>query len=128
MGKNLTIYFDEESIDYIEKVEGKGTLINQLIKDHFSNDLENLIRRSKELNFQLEEINNKIEKIRNNKNALEMDRRRKTLKSIEQQEKDELASIIQNLLKEDKITLEEWESCFDLNGIIKEKAKELSKK
>jgi len=42
MGKNLTIYFNDECLELIEAIEGKGTLINQLILDHFANDEENL--------------------------------------------------------------------------------------
>ena len=38
MGKKITIWLNEEAYSFVGEVDGKGTIINQLIIDHFSND------------------------------------------------------------------------------------------
>lgn len=39
------IYLDNEADELIGSLEGKGTIINNLIKDHFANDEETLRRK-----------------------------------------------------------------------------------
>tara|TARA_Y100000310_G_C20272405_1_gene618636 strand:- start:50 stop:418 length:369 start_codon:yes stop_codon:yes gene_type:complete len=45
MGKNMTIYFSDDVLELIGEVDGKGTLINELIREHFSHDEETLRRK-----------------------------------------------------------------------------------
>jgi protein-disulfide isomerase-like protein with CxxC motif len=128
MGRNLTIYFDDECLGYIEKIEGKGTLINNLVKEHFSNDIENLIIRSKNLNMQIEDVNNKIEKIRKLKTENELSSRKRMQQTEFSKQKDNCAQMVRELLIDEKITQEEWEALFDSNGIKLKEALEVCKR
>ena len=41
----MTIYFSDDVLELIGEVDGKGTLINELIREHFSHDEETLRRK-----------------------------------------------------------------------------------
>ena len=41
----MTTYFADDVLELIEKIDGKGTLINELIREHFSKDEETIRRR-----------------------------------------------------------------------------------
>ena len=45
MGKNHMIYFNENSEELLGEVAGRGTLINELIAEHFSRDEDTLRRK-----------------------------------------------------------------------------------
>ena len=58
------VYFDNEAEELLGSIEGKGTLINQLIKDHFSSTDEDYIRRKiEEKNHELEFLQKKLDKL-----------------------------------------------------------------
>lgn len=67
MGRNLTIYFDDESLEYIEHLEGRGTLINDLIHENFRNDEENLKKRLDKADKEKAEILRKLTDLQNKK-------------------------------------------------------------
>lgn len=125
MGKNLTIYFDDEALSYIEAIDGKGTLLNQLVKEHFGNDIENLKRKASSLNLEIEQINNKIQKIRENADLNNRIKREKEQQTEAQIQKKEFIIFFNTLKNTEQITIDEWAECFDKNGIIIDKAKGL---
>lgn len=125
MGKNIMIYFDDECIELIGNIEGRGTLVNQLVKDHFSNEIESLIRKSQMINLQLEEVNNKIQKIREMKNQSEITSRKKQQLTNEELRKKEFAAKFNQLKDDGKITIDEWSDCFDTSGLNIDKAQQI---
>jgi len=93
MGKNIMIYFDDEAIDLVEKIEGRGTLINQLVKDHFSNDIEFLERKLKTLDLEKSITLKKLDVMKNQKIEIQqrqIEKSRCTNKLIENREKREI--------------------------------------
>jgi len=77
MGKNSTIYLKDEVIELLGEMEGKGTLINSLILDHFSNDEDILVRKLKALERESNFIRKKLEAKQNQRLKLETLRQRK---------------------------------------------------
>lgn len=61
MGKNYTIYFHDDVDELIGQVDGKGTLINNLIRQHFSHDEETLRRKITIMNRELDILKVKLE-------------------------------------------------------------------
>lgn len=128
MGENRTIYLDDESLNYIDKLEGKGTLINQLIKDYFSQDEEILKLKLEKLDNDrkiiIQQLDNKqTEKARRLIAEQQMNRL-----SSESSEKRQLKEKLLEIYKEEKITDEEYQNCFNINGLILTKAKEMIEK
>jgi len=54
MGKNMSLYLSDDVLELIGAIEGKGTLINELIREHFSNDEETLRMRVQESSRELD--------------------------------------------------------------------------
>lgn len=121
MGRNLTIYFDDECLSYIEGVEGRNGLINNLIKQHFRNDEENLRRRLQEVDFQRKEIIRKLDHFESEK-VRKMLAEQKKIELTEQQiEEKEIREKLDEMLRKDLISIDQWfEAKRDIN-----KAKEL---
>jgi hypothetical protein len=63
MGKTITIYFSDDVLELIEHYEGKGTLINNLIREHFSNDEELLRLKVERLDKELSRERAKLDSI-----------------------------------------------------------------
>lgn len=127
MGKNHSIYLDDESDELIGNVEGKGTIINKLIKEYFLNTDEDYLRRLIENKQQeLEFYKKKLDKLitrRTHDNIV------KELSKEEKAEKEKRALISDTLLKmwrDEKLNDKQYYGCFGSDGkIIIEKAEKL---
>lgn len=127
MGKTITIYFSDEALTFIEHLEGKGTLINELVINHFSNDEENIRRRithfEGELAFQKKKLNDRL----NEKEAERAKLRARQEVSAEQKIKNEVNELLTRAWQREKITDEEYYSCFIDGKLDIEKVKALQK-
>lgn len=113
MGKNITIYFNDEVLELIEKIDGKGTLINQIIIDHFSND-EDVLRRNmerldRELNIVRAKLEAKLEAKANERLKREANLTKTTQASKKKREKyDKIRKGLELMVKNKEITFEEY--------------------
>ena len=116
MGKNHMIYFDEETEELAGGIEGRGTLVCELIKQHFSNDEETLRRKveasEQEFNALTAKLNLKV-KQRQDKEAKN--------REVKKQSKEEIERRIQlnewkKKLEKHEITAEEYFKAFDKEG------------
>lgn len=125
MGKNITIYFDDECIEYIANLEGKGTLINNLLKDHFRNDEDNLMRRLQLVDNEKKEILRKLDEFQTIRARKEIHNAKEREMTEERLAKKTASNMILRLLQKDLITEKQWENCFTNEGIDLIKAKKL---
>lgn len=125
MGKNITIYFDDECCELIEKIEGKGTLINQLVKEHFSNDEEVLQRKLKAVDIERTLILKKLDEKQNIKARLNALKTKESDLTKAQRTKQQVKDFLLKIYQEDKITDDQYNDCFDINGLIFNKAMDL---
>jgi hypothetical protein len=125
MGKNHSIYFDDETDSLVGSVEGKGTLINQLIKDYFSNDEEVLRRKLEKIDIERTAILKKLEAKQNERARKLLEGQKKQQLTKEQQYKEDIKSELLEIYKQDKLTDDQYSECFNKEGIIIDKAKEL---
>lgn len=95
MGKNVSLYLDDEADELVGSITGRGTLINNLIKEHFSNDEDYLNRKKKALELELSAINAKLQAKAEEKFKLLEDLKKEKEVSKEETER--------------KIALTEWE-------------------
>ncbi len=102
---NHTIYFDKDSEELFGSVEGKGTLINELIKEYFSND-EDTLRR-------------KVERLEQEFNALTAKLKLKVEQRLEAQEKVKVVEKQSKAQIERKKTVDKHKEKF-ANGKITE--------
>ena len=129
MGKNYTIYFHDDVVVNIEGLEGKGTLINQLVKDHFSNDEEILYRKIEETERTLSHLRTKYEGVREGKRQVREKEMQFKEVTIQMKEVGYLKTQLQRMWKDDEITDDDYWSCFDSGGlIIIERTKEVIEK
>lgn len=118
MGKNHNVYFDDESCRYIDGLEGKGTLLNQLVKEHFSNTEETLISKLTQIDIERKSIMQKLSVIQNEKARKVIEANKKRQLTAAEQYKVDCLNHIQRLWKEDKISEEDYHKCFGDNGFI----------
>ena len=79
MGKVFSLYLDDEATELVGSIEGRGTLINNLIKEHFSDDEDFLNRKKKQLENGLNSINARLQE--------KINKKLEHLKEIEAKEK-----------------------------------------
>lgn len=109
MGKNITIYFNDEVLELIEKIDGKGTLINQIIIDHFSNDEDVLRRNMERLDRELNIVRAKLEAKANERLKREANLTKTTQASKKKREKyDKIRKGLELMVKNKEITFEEY--------------------
>lgn len=109
MGKNITIYFNDEVLELIEKIDGKGTLINQIIIDHFSNDEDVLRRNMERLDRELNIVRAKLEAKANERLKREANLTKTTQASKKKREKyDKTRKGLALMVKNKEITFEEY--------------------
>jgi len=125
MGKNLTIYFNDRAIELIEGVEGKGTLLNELVINHFDNDEEILKVQIESLEKDLARLRAKLqdkieERVKISKLKTENSKER-----MAREERKNISEKLAQIWKEEKITDEQYWACFDGNELLEEKAKEI---
>lgn len=54
------IYFDDECLQYVEMLENRGTLINHLVKEHFSNSEDVIKTRIEALRLEQAQLETKL--------------------------------------------------------------------
>ena len=107
------IYFNEQSEELLGEVEGKGTLINSLILEHFSNDEEHIRRKIEHLeqqfNAETAKLNLKVEQ-RQRKAAEAMEVKKESIDEIEHKA---AVTAWKFKLENGEITMEEYMKGFD---------------
>ncbi len=104
MGKNQTIYFNDNSIELLGDIEGKGTLINKLIEEHFSSDEDILQRRVELAEQSLNALKAKLSIKVEHRLKLKTDREEKDKLSEEEQERKNRLESHKSQYKNKKIT------------------------
>lgn len=112
MGKNIMVYFNDEALAFIEHYANRGTLLNELVVAHFSNDeevlREKVIARERELSRMKAALQDKVEE------RLQRQRReneRKELTSDQKATKD-LVERFFSFWQDNKIDDDTYWSCF----------------
>lgn len=112
MGKNVTIYLDDEALQLYEQSE-KGILINRLLKDYFSNSEEVLNERfliaDRERNVAKARLDEKI----NQRLRKEQEASKKKMLTKEQEERRLEVEEMKRKWQNDEITDEEYWDFFD---------------
>lgn len=117
MGKNYTIYLHDDVEVLINDVENRGSLINNLIRDHFASNDEEYIRRQIENKRQEEDfLQKRLDKLITKRTA----ENNKVKESIDSEalkaKKDIVREKIMTLWREDKIKDDDYYSCFNKEG------------
>lgn len=116
MGKNYTIYFHDDVAELIGTVEGKGTLINELIREHYSNDEETLRRKVSMAEQEFNALNARLKlKVEQRHEAQEKINVVKKLSAEEDHRKKALEKW-KKLMDTDKIDVDKYMSAFDKKG------------
>jgi len=113
MGKNHTIYFNDEVEELIGSLTGKGTLINGLVLEHFNNDEETLRRKIDTLEQEFNAMNAKLKL----KVTQRQERENKVLiekkQSVEQLKRKKDVADHQERFRKGEITEKEYWEFFD---------------
>lgn len=100
------IYFQDDVDELAGSVAGKGTLINELIRDHFANDEETLRRELDKADLKLNQIKAKLQR------KLE-ERKAKEAQTSEQKEAfNESTRLAKQAQYEREAPLREWKQLF----------------
>ena len=116
MGKNITIYIKDDVLELIEGIEGKGTLINSLILEHFSNDEEILLRRLNILERESNFARKKLEDKKNTRLQAEESRKKKDEVSRGEVIRRESLNEWKRKYKDDEITEDQYLKAFNKKG------------
>lgn len=112
MGENLTIYFDDEALSFIKGIEGRGTLINQLIKEHFSSDIDILMRKEAAIESELKAVRDKLafrrKELKEKRESSEEEKEAKRAKS----RRKAFLEAFTEAWRQEKLSDEEYYSCF----------------
>ena len=113
MGKNVSLYLDDDSEELVGSIDGRGTLINNLIKEHFSNDEDFLQRKLRALEIEINSVRAKLKSKWEEKAKIAKEREEELSKpkpiSNEQQRQIDMWA---EALKEGKISQEEHDKAF----------------
>ena len=113
MGKNLTIYFSDEALELIEHLEGKGSLINKLVIEHFSNDEETLRRKVELAEQEFNALNAKLKMKVSQRLDMEAKRTIERKKSESEIKRKEEVEEMKRKLAAGEITEDEYFEFFD---------------
>jgi len=109
----MTIYFSDDVLELIEGIEGKGTLINELIREHFSHDEETLRRKVDMAEQEFNALNARLKlKIQQREAILQQQKKIKKQDKASLDRKAEVDKIKKDLAS-GKITQKEYFAFFD---------------
>ena len=113
MGKNKTVYLQDDVLELIDELEGWGTIINNAIREYFANDEAHLERKMSNLTRDRDMIKAKLTELRERRmKEKTLSQRKQELNREERERKAKIDKLKQDW-QEDKISDDEYWEAMD---------------